>query len=288
MLNEHTQGVSKTTVIPHLKQEQFSHESGQYSLSANNTPTESPSSSPVPSKRSLSKSSKTSRDEYSFSNESSLVDSLNLDHPALTTPGSSASLPHFKRSPGHQRNTSLGGGISSLRRKNRGSKRVSADSDQFDSKRSSTVSVRSDPGDEVKAHPTKHTNGSKAIPNPKSLSSRTGPMNNSPNLYTDGGLPSSLQSAALRRTGSGNRIVTSRKQQSTPLTKGLISVPVGPLIREKPQPPARKTLESEFKVQYSGGGGYGDGYCRQCFAKLQIVVKPCLVFEEFEILTTKR
>ncbi len=281
VLNEHTQGVSKTTVLPNLKQEHLQYDSSQHSYSANNTPTDSPSASPVSLKRS-------SQNNYSLSKESNLVDSLNLDHPALNTPRSSASLPNFKRSPGHQRNTSVGGsgGGGTLRRKNRGSKKIPADSELFDSKRASMVSIRSDPGDEIKsASKLTHKDSSKAINIPK-IFSRAPHSNNSPNLF--GETSSSYQSTALHRTGSGNKLSTSRKQQSTPLTKGLISVPVGPLIREKHQPPSRKTLESEFKIEYSGGGGYQDGYCRQCFTKIQIVVKPCLVFEEFEIIPNER
>ncbi len=294
VLNEHTQGISKTTVFPSLKHEQSFQDSGHHSYSANTTPTESPTSSPV-SKRTLfafrsSFKSKSGRD-YSSSKKSSLMESLNLDHPSLTSPRSTASLPHFRRSPGHQRNTSLGGG-GTLKRKNRGSKALPTDLDVFDMKRASMVSTRSDPGEEGKSRPKLSSKGSaessKAVAIPKSVESRASLISNSPHLYSDNGIPSSVQSSNLHRSSSGNKSSAPRKQQQTPLTKGSISVPMGPLIREKPQPPRRKNLEGEFKIQYSGGGGYVDGYCRQCFTKLPIVVKPCLVFEQFEVLSTER
>ncbi len=292
VLNEHTQGISKTTVFPNLKQEQLFQDSGHHSYSANTTPRESPTSSPI-AKRNQSAlrsslKSKSGRD-YSSSKGSVLMDSLDLDHPALTSPRSTASLPHFRRSPGHQRNTSLGGGT--LKRKNRGSKRLPMDIDVFDIKRASMVSIRSDPGDEGKSRPklsSKGSESSKAVAIPKSIESRASPISNSPHLYSENGIPSSVQSSNLHRTSSGNKSSTPRKQQQTPLTKGSISVPMGPLIREKPQPPSRKNLEGEFKIQYSGGGGYAEGYCRQCFTKLPIVVKPCLVFEHFEVLSTEK
>ena len=339
VLNDHTQGISKTTVFPSRPQSQ--NESRCESLSASNTPTGTPTSSPTLkhpryqtgkffSPRSTSKSAgkpskmDESDDPYSRSKDSSLVDSLNLDHPSLKGSwgvGSSNTLPSsiIRRSPGHQRNPSLG---NFGKRKLRGSvikktsgKEALEDDDWFakldDKKRASMVSTRSDPGEReegisLKNRFTLKSRGSgaestKSVPIPlKGEPRMQDPLSTSPFLHSEtmpvspthsyqsqSGLLSGKGSADLPRTGSGSKGPGNRKQHP-PLTKGLISVPFGPLMREKPQPPSRKRIVGEFKLQYTGGGGYLEGYCREAFANLPVVVKPCLIFERFNILSVER
>lgn len=252
------------------------------------------------------------------------MDSLNLDHPSLNGSWgirSSSTLPSsvIRRSPGHQRNPSLG---NFGKRKLRGSgikktgKEALEDDDWFTmydkKKRASMVSTRSDPGERedgtsltkrfgFKARNLGSTESTKSVPIPLTGEPRMqDPLSTSPFLHSEtspaspahsyqpqSGLSTKRGSTDLPRTGSGSKAVTNRKQHP-PLTKGHISVPFGPLIREKPQPPSRKRIVGEFKIQYTGGGGYLEGYCREAFANLPVVVKPCLIFERFNILSVER
>ena len=302
VLNEYTQGISKTTVFPDLKYEPRQSFSGSshHSHSANTTPNESPTSSPIPKRLSLPRSKNKRASEqscgsdFSFSKESSLMDSLNLENPALTSARTSSTLPGISRSPGHQRNTSIGSGGTLGRWKpaSRGSKKV-VSKDETDlelDKRFSVMSIRSDPGDEVRNRTKrKSSEQPKAIPIPKS-ETRASPFGTSPQLYHHdlSSVSSSQSHSSLNRTPSGNKAGTRVRQQAAVLTKGSISTPVGPLIRQKPQPPTRRVVQSQFKIQYTGGRGYLEGFCRKCSASLKIVVKPCLVFEKFEILSDQQ
>ena len=302
VLNEYTQGISKTTVFPDLKQEprQSFTGSSHHSHSANTTPNESPTSSPLPKRFSLPRSKnkraseRSSGSDFSFSKDSSLMDSLNLENPALTNARTSSTLPGISRSPGHQRNTSIGSGgtLGRLKPAARGSKKVGSKhgSDlDWEDKRVSIMSIRSDPGEEARNRNKRRSSEQpKAIPIPKS-ETRASPFGTSPQLYHHHGLSNgSTQSPSnLNRTPSGNK-AGPRVRQQVVLTKGNISTPMGPLIRQKPQPPARRVVQSEFKIQYTGGRGYLEGFCRKCSASLKIVVKPCLVFEKFEILSDQQ
>lgn len=61
-----------------------------------------------------------------------------------------------------------------------------------------------------------------------------------------------------------------------------ISNPVGPLYKENLRPSKVKVV-GEFSLEYSGGKGLRDGFCRECKANVQIVVKPVLTFEQFDV-----
>lgn len=309
VLNDHTQGISKTTVFP-SSQNSFG-ESPHHSLSSNNTPSSTPTASPTlkPQRPQPDKSGSLLRSSPKpvRSTDLALMDSLNLDQPgAWSHHHSGSTLPNFVRSPGHQRNKSMGNSVKRKFTKRKSSKEAEEDNvfSLFDSKRASMMSTRSDPGDGEEVRPSKKRittaltsrggQESKPVSIPQTVEGRIqDPVSTSPYLYSDQSLTSQpgllvgMASSDLNRTGSGSKGQLTRKPNSS-LTKGHISVPLGPLIREKPQPPSRKRVDGEFRLQYTGGSGFLQGYCRETFASLPVVVKPCLIFEQFDVLSAEQ
>ena len=72
------------------------------------------------------------------------------------------------------------------------------------------------------------------------------------------------------------------KWQPSPSAR-YISNPIGPLYRENPRPPSKAKVVGEFSLEYSGGRGLQEGFCRECRTNLQIIVKPVLTFEQFDV-----
>ena len=66
------------------------------------------------------------------------------------------------------------------------------------------------------------------------------------------------------------------------IDKGDISAPTGPVVKDAVQPVIRKVkVEGKFSFEYSGG--VGDGYYREVTSSVSIMVKPCLLFEQFDV-----
>ena len=74
-------------------------------------------------------------------------------------------------------------------------------------------------------------------------------------------------------------------RRSGGLTKGNISLPTGPLHKDRPRPPSRKRLDGKFTLEYSGGAGQVEGYYRTVHLTVAIVIKPSLLFDHFTVAT---
>jgi hypothetical protein len=173
----------------------------------------------------------------------------------------------------------------------------------MDSKR---ASVRSDPGDReesklsrfmFKKDTTHAETKPVAIPKSETTAARLNDLSNgvSPMYFAGGGggggpsNQSSLVSGVLfgadksqslvrGSKGSGNK----GKWQPSPSAR-YISNPIGPLYRDNPRPPSKVKIVGEFSLEYSGGRGLQEGFCRESRTNLQIIVKPVLTFEQFDV-----
>ena len=177
----------------------------------------------------------------------------------------------------------------------------------MDSKR---ASIRSDPGDREESKlsrfmykkdttPLTHSETKPvAIPKSETAAARLSDLSNGgSSMYFAGGdggggpsYQASLASGVLFGAdtksqslirglkGSGNK----GKWQPTPSAR-YISNPIGPLYRENPQPPSKVKVVGEFSLEYSGGRGLQEGFCREFRTNLQIIVKPVLTFEQFDV-----
>ena len=173
----------------------------------------------------------------------------------------------------------------------------------MDSKR---ASIRSDPGDREESKlsrfmfkkdttPLTHSETKPvAIPKSETAAARLSDLSNggSP-MYFAGGGPSyqaSLASGVLfgADTKSQSLVRGSKssgikgKWQPSPSAR-YISNPIGPLYRENPRPPSKVKVVGEFSLEYSGGRGLQEGFCREYRTNLQIIVKPVLTFEQFDV-----
>ena len=179
----------------------------------------------------------------------------------------------------------------------------------MDSKR---ASIRSDPGDREESklsrftfkkdttHLTHSETKPVAIPKSETTAARLSNLSNGGTpMYFAGGVggggggPSyqaSLASGVLFGAdpksqslvrglkNSGNK----GKWQPSPSAR-YISNPIGPLYRENPRPPSKVKVVGEFSLEYSGGRGLQEGFCRESRTNLQIIVKPVLTFEQFDV-----
>ena len=85
-----------------------------------------------------------------------------------------------------------------------------------------------------------------------------------------------------RSTATRNQSTSARKPSSS-ISKGLISTPFGPLFKEVPRAPSETKVVGRFSIEYSGGAGGREGYCRSTETSVTVFVRPALVFERFEI-----
>ncbi len=88
--------------------------------------------------------------------------------------------------------------------------------------------------------------------------------------------------------GSLKATSANRRQQPSQIHKREISEPVGPLFKEIPRPPNRTQVVGEFKIDYRGGKGSEEGYYRQALASVPVVVKPSIMFEQFDVNSLER
>lgn len=255
---------------------------------------------------------KSSDSAYSSDNQESMtLESLDLHIPQK--PGQqSSSLSSQGNSPTRYVN-SLGRGIKlpKIGQKRGPVDDVEAALDSYfinmDSKR---ASIRSDPGDRVESklsrfmskkdtsHLTHSESKPVAIPKSETAAARLNDLSNggSPIYFAGGGgggggpsNQSSLASGVLFGAdksqtlvrglkGSGNK----GKWQPSPSAR-YISNPIGPLYRENPRPPSKVKVVGEFSLEYSGGRGLQEGFCRESRSNIQIIVKPVLTFEQFDV-----
>lgn len=238
---------------------------------------------------------------------SSLMDSLNLDTPLLDARSNSSTLPNFERSSP----SSSSHKANSLRRvKDKKSKvgnlkRVlDIDEDIFGLDK--RASVRSDPGDRERREKGNKFRGLKSH---MSGSSHTSPTSSIASIPTDASQPISIPhrsidhdvsgSGPLFKTGSDsfgkgqvplqatNSQGKSAKGRAT-INKMNISLPKGPLYKEVVQSPKKSRVIGEFRFQYSGGEGAVEGYYREAEASVSVEVRPCLLFEQFDISNTDK
>ena len=176
----------------------------------------------------------------------------------------------------------------------------------MDSKR---ASIRSDPGDREESKlsrfmfkkgttPFTHSETKPvAIPKSETAAARLSDLSNggSPMYFAGGGgggpsyqasLASGVLFGADNKTQSLVRGLKSSgnkgKWQPSPSAR-YISNPIGPLYRENPRPPSKVKVVGEFSLEYSGGQGLQEGFCREFRTNLQIIVKPVLTFEQFDV-----
>ena len=95
------------------------------------------------------------------------------------------------------------------------------------------------------------------------------------------GAEAKTQSLARGLKGSNNKGKWQPSSSST--NTRYISNPIGPLYKENLRPPSKVKVVGEFSLEYSGGNGLREGFCRECRANVQIVVKPVLTFEQFDV-----
>ena len=168
------------------------------------------------------------------------------------------------------------------------------------------ASIRSDPGDREESKlsrlfkkDTTHLPHSDtkpvAIPKSETAASRLNDLSNggSPMYFAGGGGGPSYQaslasgvlfgadakSQSLVRASKASGV--KGKWQPSPSAR-YISNPIGPLFREN-RIPSRVKVVGEFSLEYSGGRGLQEGFYRECRTNLQIMVKPVLTFEQFDV-----
>lgn len=202
---------------------------------------------------------------------SSLIGSLSLEHPALFD-SRIKKTPHTLPSTSEKR-------TSTQRREPKPTANFfdDYDFDRFSDKR---ASIRSEPGDEFSTPPARHrfslkprVVASNSVPIPKSESVTA-------TLASLGDERSMFEPLTGKNTSSLPRTINRR---STPITKGNISLPTGPLRRAVPHPPQRKQVYGQFVLEYSGGEGGAEGYYREVTTKVTVNVKPSLIFGQFEV-----
>ena len=179
----------------------------------------------------------------------------------------------------------------------------------FVSNDSKRASIRSDPGDREesklsrftfrKETPLTHSETKPvAIPKSETAAARLSELSNgvSPMFLAGGGGPSyqpsptsgvlfgadsKTQSLARGPKNSGNK---GKWQPSAgSVNARYISNPIGPLYKENLRPPSKVKVVGEFGLEYSGGRGLQEGFCRECRTNVQILVKPVLTFEQFDV-----
>lgn len=230
---------------------------------------------------------------------SSLMESLNLDHPLLDTRTSNSHT--HSDAGGHSPSPSPK--HNSLMRSRAGGKtyhkgphgldygdvifgldkRASVRSDPGDRDRtekggSRLMSLRGQMGGSSQTSPTSSFLATEPINIPNSSSSSS--SNNSPARKTQ----SLMRNTSLRgpahkpRGGSGTGSVA----------KGNISLPKGPLYKEVAQPPRKVKAVGEFTFEYSGTAGHAEGYYRETPVNVSVLVHPALVFEQIEVSSSEK
>lgn len=228
---------------------------------------------------------------------STLMDSLNLDHPLdllVDSRGNTNTLPNFGRASssthGHKSNSLM----RSKKSVKGGQKRAGLDYDDVVFGLDKRASIRSDPGDRDKG---KFRNLKFA----SSVSSHTSPTSSFISIPAAPSLPITIPPHSTEHDTAGNASSDSfgksgpqgmaRNSQGSKGSKGRtiakmnISLPKGPLYKESPK---KVKVVGEFVFEYSGGEGEGLGYYREAEANVSVVVRPCLLFEKFDISSSDK
>lgn len=239
---------------------------------------------------------------------SSLMDSLNLDTPH--TRSNSNTLPNLDRSSppsiSHQK-------TNSLRRSKKpkvGSQKggvFDIDDVIFGLMENKRASVRSDPGDrERKEKPSRfrslksHVGGSSHTSPTSSISSlppadHSQPISIPPHTGDQEANGSPLFKPGSDSLGKGGQVLNRNLSSQGKSAKGRvginkmnISLPTGPLYKEVVQSPKKSKVIGKFRFQYTGGEGAAEGYYREAEASVSVEVRPCLLFEQFDISNTEK
>lgn len=270
------------------------------SSSASNTPNSSPIMKRPRGARGWPAKRKSSEDS-SYSG-SSLMESLNLDHPSFSLKGTKTlpSIPRRLAYPQskaqslgrHQKPPGRDDGLMDVE--------AALDLDSMSNKR---ASVRSDPGDrDNRPARNRPKPDSKPIPIPKTDSitaaSRIPEIGSviesspipEPRL---GHTPTHQRMSSHPKFTSGIRVGSLKigpghRRQVAPLHKGVISEPLGPVFKELPRLPNNEMVTGEFKVEFTGGQGAEEGFYREVVSKVPVTVRPCVMFEQFDIAMVTR
>lgn len=239
----------------------------------------------------------------------SLMDSLNLDHPLLNTRTNSSTLPRLggRASPSglSQKQNNL---VRSKKNKGGGGgfqKSVGLYYDDVIFGLDKRASIRSDPGDREQGKSRVHKSQMGG-------SSHTSPTSSITGIHTDAthpiNIPHSKHSVEQEGSGNstikvgsdsfgkspGNNLSRNASLQSKGskgrggINKGNISLPKGPLYKEVLHSPKRVKVVGEFLFEYSGGQGAAEGYYRETEANVSVLVRPCLLFEQFDVSSSDK
>ena len=227
---------------------------------------------------------------------SSLMESLNLDHPLMdsrhsnTVPNMVRSSParsSYKGTRFKKNDSSKGSG----QQKKSNHVNSMLDYDDVILGLDKRASVRSDPGERDQgdrgksklkisrvgvSYHTSPTSSSTAI-----ASDSMRPVNIFGSIESDGtSSDSSAKTQSLKRNIS---FQASNPKVRPNINKGNISLPTGPLYKAVPQPPKRVKVVGEFVFDYSGGKSASEGYYREGGANVSVFVRPCLLFDLFDM-----
>lgn len=276
--------------------------SGRTTPNYNTTPT----SSPIIKRGILGHRRKASnggleREEHA---STSLMDSLNLDPPLLNARANSSTLPNLGGRSSPSSSSHKYGSLIRSAKKTKGSgypKNSGLAYDDVIFGLDKRASVRSDPGDREQGErgkfrlPRSHVGGSSHTSPTSSVttisaaaSDSTQPISipHSSHLteHEVSGSPifkigsDSLKSQGFTKNASSqNRGSKGRGN----ITKGNISLPKGPLYKEVVHKKVK--VVGEFVFEYSGGEGVAQGYYREVEANISVVIRTCIMFEQFDI-----
>ena len=241
---------------------------------------------------------------------SSLMDSLNLDHPLLNSRTNSGTLPNMRASTSSNKQNSF------VRSKKTGSSRSGYskklgvesgwDYEGVIIGLDKRASIRSDPGDRdqgkvMKAHVgsgsvhTSPTSSMMAIQSdtsypiniPHSTNTSHSDLHSSP-ILKPGSEPITKTQSLIRNTSLQSKGGGSVRGGRPSINKGNISLPTGPLYKEVPTPPKKMKVTGDFLFKYSGGQSLAEGYYREAEANMSVVVQPCLLFEQLDISNSEK
>lgn len=224
---------------------------------------------------------------------STLMDSLNLDHPLdllVDSRENTNTLPNFGRSSAsgsaHKSNSLM----HSKKSVKGAHKRVGLDYEDVVFGLDKRASIRSDPGDRDKgkfrslkfASVSSHTSPTSSFTSIPTLPIAI-PHTVQATEHDAGG---NLSSDSFGKSGQGlARNQGSKGSKGRTIAKMNISLPKGPLYKESPK---KVKVVGEFVFEYSGGEGAALGYYREAEANVSVVVRPCLLFEKFDISSSDK